>query len=154
MKAFLAMLVLAAAPVQAKMAQPLPDDSIHHLTSTFTDAKGAGFKLVDRRGTVQIVTMFYSSCAYACPLIVESVKAIDRALADEERKKLALLLVSFDPARDTVPALQKMAKERKVELPRWTLARAEAPAVGADTSGRSSGGTLDGSAGAASDRFG
>jgi protein SCO1/2 len=34
-------------------------------------------------------------------------------------------MISFDSARDTVPALQALAKERRIDTTRWTLARAD-----------------------------
>lgn len=106
-------------------ATPLPPDSLYHLPATLTDASGKVFKLNERRGRVQVVTMFYGTCRFACPLIIETLKGVDRGLTDAEKAKVDLLLVSFDPARDTVPALHKIAVERKIEKPRWTMARAE-----------------------------
>lgn len=115
-------LTLAAA---AASAAPLPPDSLYHLPATLTDTGGKDFKLAERRGRVQLVTMFYGTCRFACPLIIETLKGLDRALTDAEKAKVDLLLVSFDPARDTVPALHKIAVERKIDKPRWTMARAE-----------------------------
>lgn len=116
-------LVLTAAVAQA--APPLPPDSLYHLPATLTDTGGKDFKLADRRGRVQLVTMFYGTCRFACPLIIETLKGLDRGLTEEEKAKVDLLLISFDPARDTVPALRAIAVERKIDKPRWTMARAE-----------------------------
>ncbi len=34
-------------------------------------------------------------------------------------------MISFDPTRDTVSALQSLAKTRRIDTTRWTLARAD-----------------------------
>ena len=66
--------------------------------------------------------MFYTSCQYICPLIIESGKAVERQLSPDQQKRLGVLLVSMDPARDTPPALKKVVDQRKLDLARWTLA--------------------------------
>jgi protein SCO1/2 len=73
--------------------------------------------------------MFYTSCKYVCPLIVDSAKGVDHALTPEERERLGVLLVSLDPARDDIPALKAVFDRRRLDATRWTLARAEASDV-------------------------
>ena len=67
--------------------------------------------------------MFYTSCQYICPLIVDSGKAIEKSLAPAERARVGLLLISMDPKRDTPAALMSVATKRKLDPARWTLAR-------------------------------
>ena len=38
---------------------------------TFTDQDGTAFRLASSQGKAQIVAMFYTSCQYICPLIIE-----------------------------------------------------------------------------------
>lgn len=104
---------------------PLPSDSVMQLGDTFTDQAGRAFTLAARRGHPQLVAMFYTSCQYVCPLIVQTGQGIDHALTPAERAKLRVLMISLDPARDTPAALMKTATERKVDLARWTLARTD-----------------------------
>jgi protein SCO1/2 len=66
--------------------------------------------------------MFYTSCQYICPLIVDSGLAVQRELTAAERARLDVLLVSMDPARDTPAALKQVATKRKLDPARWTLA--------------------------------
>src|SRR3546814_20457963 len=66
--------------------------------------------------------MFYPSCQYVCPLIVDSGKAVERALSTDERAKLRILLISMDPARDDPEALMSVASKRKLDAARWSLA--------------------------------
>ena len=99
----------------------LPSDSVYQLPLKLTDQHGNTFEWDTRRGKPQVVGMFYTSCRYICPLIVESGKAVDRALTPEERKKLGVLFISMDARRDNPAALMQVVKERKVD-PRWVLA--------------------------------
>ncbi|MEO8366395.1 MAG: SCO family protein, partial [Pseudoxanthomonas sp.] len=69
-----------------------------------------------------LVAMFYTSCQYICPLIVDSGKAVERALAPAERERLGILLVSMDPKRDDPAALMSIVNKRKLDRARWTLA--------------------------------
>lgn len=103
------------------MAAPLPRDSVYQLPLVLTDQHGRRGDWRSRRGKPQVVAMFYSSCRYICPLIIEGGKAVDRSLTPAQRDGLGVLLISMDPARDTPEALAALAKERKVE-PRWSLA--------------------------------
>lgn len=130
----LALLVLSIAD-HAAAAQPpgsadsLPGDSIYRLDTALVDQDGRGLLLRERRGGPVLVAMFYTSCPYMCPLIVEAIKRTEHALDDVQRARLRVVLVSFDSARDTPPALKAAAEKRHVDLARWTLARAEPAGV-------------------------
>ena len=100
---------------------PLPGDSVLRVPAAYRDQDGKSFTLAQRRGSVQLVTMFYSSCPYACPLIIDTGKGIDHALTPAERAKLRVLLLSLDPARDTPAKLSALATRRKIDRARWTL---------------------------------
>ncbi|MBB1471986.1 MULTISPECIES: SCO family protein [unclassified Luteimonas] len=115
-------LLLALACTPASAAQ-LPKDSVYALPLPLVDQDGRAFDWRERRGKAQLVSMFYTSCQYICPLIVDSGKAIERQLSASERARLGLLLISMDPARDTPAALAKVATQRKLDATRWTLAR-------------------------------
>jgi len=111
--------VAIALPVRA--ASP-PRDSVYQLSVPITDAQGKTWDWTQLRGKPRIVSMFYTSCQYMCPLIVESGKAVERALPAAERAKVGVVLLSLDPAHDTPPVLREMAKQRKVDPAQWTLA--------------------------------
>ena len=113
----------------AGAATPLPGDSVLRVPAQFKDQDGKAFTLAQRRGGVQLVTMFYSSCPYACPLIIDTGKGIDHGLSAAERAKLRVLLLSLDPARDTPAKLSAVATKRKIDRARWTLATTDAGGV-------------------------
>ncbi len=110
-------------------AAPLPVDSILQLKDSFTTQDGRAFTLAERRGKPQLVAMFYSSCKYMCPLLVDSARGVDHALTPSERARMNVLFVSIDPARDTPPVLAALAAKRKLDLSRWTLARTDDASV-------------------------
>jgi protein SCO1/2 len=123
--AFAAACPALAAPAPAPATPALPGDSVFRLEDRFTDQSGHDFALAQRRGQPQLVAMFYSSCPYACPLLVDSGKGVEHALTAAERARLRLLYLSLDPARDTPKALAALAAKRKLDPARWTLARTD-----------------------------
>lgn len=109
---------------QAKPSStPLPGDSVYQLKATLLDATGKPRKWAEFRGQPRIATMFYSSCPYMCPLIIESGKAIDKSLTPAERTRLGVVMVSLDPKRDSPAALTALARKRGIDPKRWTLLR-------------------------------
>lgn len=118
--------LLGCASWQASAANTtLPSESVYQLDAAFSDQSGHAFKLAERRGQVQLVAMFYTSCPYVCPLIVDSAKGVEHALGKQEAGRLGILLVSLDPARDDTAALRAIADKRHLDSVRWTLARTD-----------------------------
>ena len=112
----------AAHRVSAKPAQPLPGDSVYQLPLSLTDQNARTFDWRSRRGKPQLVSMFYTSCRYICPLIVDSGKFIEAQLTPAQQQRLGILLISKDPARDDPAALKAVADRRELDPARWTLA--------------------------------
>ena len=106
-------------------AKPLPGNSVYQLQATLVDTSGRPRLWSEFRGQPRIATMFYSSCPYMCPLIIESGKAIDRSLTPAERARLGVVMVSLDPKRDSPAALTALVKKRGIDAKRWTLLRPE-----------------------------
>ena len=107
------------APIPAMAEAP---GSLYELHTPLTDQHGKPLTIDRYRGQPVIVTLFYSTCPNACPLLIESLRATENALSPSERAQLRVLLVSIDPERDTPAALNKLATQRRVDLHRWTLA--------------------------------
>lgn len=119
------LLLLAAVAGLATAAPPLPRDSVYQLSVQVTDDHARRAAWGERRGQPQIVAMIYTSCAFACPLIVEGGKAVEQSLREDERARLGVTLVTLDPARDTPAALARMRRERGIDSARWALLRPE-----------------------------
>ena len=116
------LLLVVASAFAAPAAAPLPKDSVYQLALPLTDQHGRTADWRQHRGQPQVVAMFYTSCQYICPLIVDSGKAVEHALTPAEQAKLGILLISMDPKRDTPAALMTVAKKRDLDASRWSLA--------------------------------
>ena len=122
--ALLSLGALALAPVLARAATGVPGDSIYRLDAHLTDQDGREFAWSSLQGGPVLASMFYTSCDMVCPMIFETVHATLKALPAAERSAVRVLMVSFDPARDTVAVLKKTAEQRNCDA-QWTLARAD-----------------------------
>ena len=125
--ALAALLLFAAAPVVAAdpAAAALPGDSLYHLDAPLAGQDGEAFGFADGRGRARIVSMFYSSCKFVCPLIIDTVQKTRHALPEAQRDHIDVLLISLDPDRDTPEALARVADKRKLAAPGWRLARTD-----------------------------
>jgi protein SCO1 len=120
--------VLACAAALAAGAA-LPGDSLYRLQVPLVDQNGRDFRLADRQGKLQLVSMFYTSCQYVCPLIIDTLLKTQRAVSADDNARLQMLLVSFDPGRDTTARLNEIFKQRKLDATQWTFARTDASGV-------------------------
>jgi len=102
---------------------PLPRDSIYQLAAPLTDQSGHSLMLADKRGRAQVVVMFYTSCKFICPTIIDTVLDLDHQLSAAERARMGVLMISLDPAHDDASALKATADKRQLDLTRWTLAQ-------------------------------
>lgn len=111
------------------VAQADSPGSIYNLNVKLTDASGAQHSLDVHRGHPVLVTMFYGSCPMACPLLIDTMRSIERTASPTDREQLRMLLISIDPERDTVVNLNALGTSRKLDQSRWTLARTDAASV-------------------------
>lgn len=118
-------LALLALRVLSAAAADVPTDSLYQLKAPLVSQDGAAIGLDVYRGQPVLVTMFYASCQATCPLIIDTLRAVEKQLPADQQKKVRVLLVSIDPARDTPAALAATARERRIDTTRWTLAHAD-----------------------------
>jgi len=69
--------------------------------------------------------MFYGTCEYACPVLVHDVQRLEAELPEDVRDQLRVLLVTFDPERDTPERLAEYAAQKALPLERWRLLRGD-----------------------------
>lgn len=131
MKTFLWMLLSAVAWLSspAAAADALPSDSVYQLDIPLVQQDGSAARLGLDRGSPVLISMFYSSCPHACPLLINTMRRMEQQLAPEARQRLKVLLVSIDPERDTPEKLKELAERHRVDAARWTFARASADDV-------------------------
>ncbi|MEO6569785.1 MAG: SCO family protein [Opitutaceae bacterium] len=132
--------VLAAAVfnVSAESPKPAPEccvaplanttnlarKSIYQLDAKFTTDGGRPFSLVELRGRPVVLLMFFASCGYACPLLVEDVRSLRGKLPEGVRDRAAFVLVSFDSRRDTPEELAHYRQQRSLGE-QWSLLHAD-----------------------------
>jgi len=129
MKRFLCIWFALMLSVAAQGKQSDPPDSIYHLEAQLTNQAGQLHGIDVHRGSPVLVTMFYGSCPVACPLLIDTLRAVERSIPDAQRKTLRVLMISVDPEHDMPPMLAKLAQQRRIDTSRWTLARADAATV-------------------------
>jgi len=102
---------------------PFSDASLYQIDSTWTSATGKKLRMSEFKGQVQIVTMFFARCEFACPILIHDMKRIEAALPATLRTNVGFLLVSFDSERDTPEALRAYGQRVELDPERWTLLR-------------------------------
>lgn len=107
----------------------IPGDSVYQVAASMTDQNGHAFKLEDHRGKPVLVSMFYTSCKFVCPMLIDTMLLTQQGLSAKERSQLDLLLITFDPARDDVKTLKSIVDARELDSNQWTLARTDATSV-------------------------
>ena len=120
----LAALMVLALPALAAPAGD-PSTSLYQLKVPLTAQDGRAVGLDVYRGRRVLVTMFYSGCQATCPLIIDTLRALEHKVDATQLRDVRVLLVSIDPEHDTPEALAATARERRIDTSRWTLARAD-----------------------------
>ncbi|MBI3731371.1 MAG: SCO family protein [Burkholderiales bacterium] len=112
-----------------KQVQTFPGDSVYQLAITLENQQANKFKLANQAGHIVIVSMFYNSCEYVCPMLIDTIRMLEKKLDEQEKSHLSILLVTLDPARDDVATLQSIAKARELDKLHWMLARTNEKSV-------------------------
>jgi protein SCO1/2 len=103
---------------------PLPGASLYRL-EVGLEAVGRGrVPLAALAGRPAVVTMFYSSCTSVCPMLTLAMQRTERALEPAARHRAVFVMVSLDPARDSLERLGAFAREHRLDPARWLIARA------------------------------
>lgn len=110
-------------------AKPLPGNSVYKIAATLSNQNNESFTLADKRGKPVLVSMFYNSCEFVCPMLIESMRLVEKDLTQAERDNLSMMLITFDPARDDIQALQSVASKHELNPKYWTIARTDPASV-------------------------
>lgn len=102
------------------MGEP-SDASVYNLDSRWVTHTGDSMALHQLQGRVQLVSMVYTSCEYACPRIVADMKRIEEAVVDTWGHQVGFVLVSIDPRHDTPQKLREFAEKAGFNPHRWQL---------------------------------
>jgi protein SCO1/2 len=97
------------------------DNSIYQLESKWINQSGEKFRIGSLKGKPVVLTMFYASCTYACPLLINDMKKIEASIDAEDLKNYRFVLVSIDPEKDKPEVLAEVVKKNNLDTKRWTL---------------------------------
>jgi protein SCO1 len=92
----------------------LPETSVYNLDGNWSDQHGRQIELKGFAGKPIILTMFFTHCEYACPLLVHDMKGIE-TLLENKKDQFTFVLVSFDNKRDTPERLKTYAQSQGVD---------------------------------------
>ena len=104
-------------------AAPPRSQSIYEVSAALVDQRGQPAGLDVFRGHPVLIGMFYASCRDTCPLLIADLQRIESEIPPRSRANLRVLLVTFDPERDTPEVLQALARARRMDESRWRLLR-------------------------------
>jgi protein SCO1 len=97
------------------------DESLYQHDAVWTDQAGRQIQLGSFQGEPVLMSMIFTQCGYACPLIVRDMKQVAARLPDTARERVRFVLVSMDPERDIPEALTRFAAAHDLDPGRWTL---------------------------------
>lgn len=97
------------------------DYSIYNLNNLWLTQENIAIKLNNLRGKVVVLSMFYSSCDYACPRILADMRRIQSQVDEGKQGQVAFVLVSIDAKRDTPQKLKAFAIENGLDSKYWYL---------------------------------
>lgn len=102
-----------------------PDRSLFQLESQWTSDFKRTIPLGVLHGRPLVVAMIFTSCEFACPILVNDLKRIEAALPAGLCGPVGFVLISFDSERDTPERLAQFRVRMELPVERWTLLRGE-----------------------------
>jgi protein SCO1/2 len=99
--------------------------SLYQLPALWTTATEQRLRLGDLQGKVRVLVMHYTSCEYACPLLISILKNIEGALEPAVRDQVGFVTVTFDPEQDTPAVLRAYSARMALDPAHWTLLRGD-----------------------------
>lgn len=96
----------------------LKEDSIYNLKSELLNTEGKKVSLDSLKGHPVVISMAYTSCAYACPMILSQMQTLEKELEKKGVDKVRFVLVSFDPKKDTPSVIKNYMTKRNLSK-RW-----------------------------------
>ncbi|MDN3724167.1 SCO family protein [Aequorivita sp. SDUM287046] len=108
---------------EKKRSESLPEMSIYHLPSHWTNQNGETVELKDLQGKVVVMVMIYTTCKAACPRLVADMRNIEKQIPEDKKENVLYVFVSIDPETDTPEKLKVFAKENQMDNEKWLFLR-------------------------------
>lgn len=100
----------------------LPSDSVYQVGGTWQTEKNEFIQLESLVGKPQLIALIYTGCSNSCPIIVESMKRVEKQVPLHMRSKIGFILVSLTPDTDYPKTLKTFADKKGLN-PNWKLLR-------------------------------
>jgi cytochrome oxidase Cu insertion factor (SCO1/SenC/PrrC family) len=106
----------------AQIQDPLAASQMLHQDIWVTQS-GEKLKAPDFENRWLLVTLAYTECESACPMIVHQLKDLRKKLSAEQKTSLHFILLSLKPEADSPPAMKKFMKHHGLKSSDWTFIR-------------------------------
>lgn len=103
-----------------KRPRPLPQ-------AEMVDHQGEAFSWEELRGSSILVEFIFTTCPDICQKLSSDFGALVRAASSEENTPVRFVSVTFDPKRDTIEQLSKIAAYYGADGELWRFARIQDP---------------------------
>lgn len=104
-------------------AEPaLPSDSVYQVGGTWQTDNNESIQLASLAGKPQLIALIYTGCSNSCPVIVESMKRVEKQVPMNMRSKIGFVLVSLTPDTDYPKTLKAFAEKKGLNA-NWKVLR-------------------------------
>jgi protein SCO1/2 len=93
------------------------------LRASWQDDEGQAFQLASLHGQPVVISMFYATCEGVCVITKNDLKQIEASLPPKVRRRTAYVLVTLDPANDTMAVLKRYRFNQGLAPQNWRLLR-------------------------------
>jgi protein SCO1/2 len=124
MKSISVSLVAFSLSISFALAQEnIPGDSVYQLGGTWQTQDEKTIELRNLAGKTQVVAMIYTNCQHVCPVIVSSMKSIQKSLPEDISRDTEFILVTFTPNMDTPRVMREYFEMHQLDPDNWTFLR-------------------------------
>ena len=85
-----------------------------------TDQNGEQYALTTDTNGVVVVSFIFTRCPDVCPMLTQSLIAVEASLTDEEREDVTFVSISVDPNHDTPEVLKEYSERMGAAWPHLT----------------------------------
>ncbi|MDI1310189.1 MAG: SCO family protein [Methylotenera sp.] len=103
-------------------APELPGDSVYQVGGTWFTENNESIQLESLAGKPQLIALIYTGCSNSCPVIVESMRRVEKQLPANMRNKIGFVLVSLTPDSDFPKTLKAFAGKKGLNS-NWKVLR-------------------------------
>jgi protein SCO1 len=105
---------------QAPHAVDKTEASIYLSDSIWTNQNGEKIEFKKLAETPRLMSMVFTSCPSACPLLISDMKRVQSELPASRRKQVRFTVFSIDSKRDTPETLRAFSKKMHLDA-QWDL---------------------------------